>query len=162
MDHNDAQPPGTIRVFLADDNLIVREGVRALIDRHADLQVVGVAADYDEAVSGATAANPQVLVTDIRMPPTFTREGIDAAREVRKRHPGTGVVVLSQYDDPEYAVSLLSEGSAGYAYLLKDGVAEGDQLAEAVRQVASGGSMLDPKIVDALVRPVTGDGDLTP
>ena len=75
MDHNDAQPPGTIRVFLADDNLIVREGVRALIDRHADLQVVGVAADYDEAVSGATAANPQVLVTDIRMPPSFSARG---------------------------------------------------------------------------------------
>src|SRR6267142_1785118 len=131
MDHNDAQPPSTIRVFLADDNLIVREGVRALIDRHADLQVVGVAADYDEAVSGATAANPQVLVTDIRMPPSFTREGIDAAKEVRKRHPGTGVVILSQYEDPEYAVSLLAEGSAGYGYLLKDHVAEGNQLADA-------------------------------
>src|SRR6266513_2570751 len=138
MDHNDAQPPGTIRVFLADDNLIVREGVRALIDRHADLQVVGVAADYDEAVSGATAANPQVLVTDIRMPPSFSREGIDAAKEVRKRHPGTGVVVLSQYEDPEYAVSLLAEGSAGYGYLLKDHVAEGNQLADAIRAVATG------------------------
>jgi CheY-like chemotaxis protein len=90
MDHHDAQPPGTIRVFLADDNLIVREGVRALIDRQAGVQVVGVAADYDEAVSGATAANPQVLVTDIRMPPAFQREGIDAAKEVRKRHPGDG------------------------------------------------------------------------
>src|SRR5215467_3394192 len=110
MDHHDAQPPGTIRVFLADDNLIVREGVRALINRHADLEVVGV-------VSGATAANPQVLVTDIRMPPAFQREGIDAAKEVRKRHPGTGIVILSQYEDPEYAVSLLAEGSAGYGYL---------------------------------------------
>src|SRR6516225_1010438 len=162
MDHNDEQPPGTIRVFLADDNLIVREGVRALIDRHADLQVVGVAADYDEAVNGATAANPQVLVTDIRMPPTFQREGIDAAREVRKRHPGTGVVVLSQYDDPEYAVSLLAEGSAGYGYLLKDRVAEGDQLAEAIRAVATGGTALDPAIVESLVRPVVSPGGLTP
>src|SRR5882724_2254572 len=161
MDHNDAQPPSTIRVFLADDNLIVREGVRALIDRHADLQVVGVAADYDEAVSGATAANPQVLVTDIRMPPSFTREGIDAAREVRKRHPGTGVVVLSQYDDPEYAVSLLAEGSAGYGYLLKDHIAEGDQLADAIRSVATGGTALDPAIVDALVKPVTVHGGLS-
>jgi class 3 adenylate cyclase/CheY-like chemotaxis protein len=124
--------------------------------------VVGVACDYDELVAEAGRLAPQVLVTDIRMPPTFQREGIDAAKELRKRHPGTGVVVLSQYDDPEYAVSLLGEGAAGYAYLLKDGVAEGNQLAEAVRQVASGGSMLDPKIVDALVRPVTGDGDLTP
>src|SRR4249920_1273829 len=162
MDHHDAQAPGTITVFLADDNLIVREGVRALIDRHADLQVVGVAADYDEAVSGATAANPQVLVTDIRMPPSFSREGIDAAKEVRKRHPGTGVVILSQYEDPEYAVSLLAEGSAGYGYLLKDHVAEGNQLADAIRAVATGGTALDPSIVEALVRPVVPPGGLLP
>src|SRR6201987_4763368 len=131
VEQNGAGPHGPISVFLADDNLIVREGVRALINAHKDLNVVGVAADYDELVSGAEATRPQVLVTDIRMPPTFTREGIDAAREVRKRHPGTGVVVLSQYDDPEYAVSLLAEGSAGYGYLLKDRVAEGSQLGDA-------------------------------
>src|SRR5215510_6539352 len=160
MDHNDAQPPDTIRVFLADDNLIVREGVRTLIDRHADLQVIGVAADYDEVVSGAAAARPQVLVTDIRMPPAFQREGIDAAKEIRKRHPGTGVVVLSQYDDPEYAVSLLAEGSAGYGYLLKDHVAEGNQLASAIRAVAAGGTALDPAIVEALVQPVVAPGGL--
>ena len=130
MDHNDAQPPGTITVFLADDNLIVREGVRALLDREADLEVVGVAADYDEPVSGAAAANPQVVVSDIRMPPNFQREGIDACKEIRKRHPGTGIVILTQYDDPDYAISLLAEGAAGYAYLLKDRIAEGDQLAE--------------------------------
>ncbi|MGH9243295.1 MAG: adenylate/guanylate cyclase domain-containing protein [Acidimicrobiales bacterium] len=153
---------GPISVFLADDNAIVREGVRAILALEDDLEVVGVACDYDELVAEAERVAPQVLVTDIRMPPTFQREGIDAAKELRKRHPGTGVVVLSQYDDPEYAVSLLSEGSAGYAYLLKDAVAEGDQLAMAVRQVASGGSVLDPKIVDALVRPVTDDGELTP
>jgi adenylate cyclase len=161
MDHHDAQP-GTIRVFLADDNLIVREGVRALINRHADLEVVGVAEDYDGVVSGATAANPQVLVTDIRMPPAFQREGIDAAKEVRKRHPGTGIVVLSQYEDPEYAVSLLAEGSAGYGYLLKDHVAEGNQLADAIRAVATGGTALDPSIVEALVRPVVPAGGLSP
>jgi class 3 adenylate cyclase/DNA-binding NarL/FixJ family response regulator len=162
MDHHDATPPGTISVFLADDNLIVREGVRALIERHADLRVVGVAADYDEAVSGATSAKPQVLVTDIRMPPTFQREGIDAAKEIRKRHPGTGVVVLSQYEDPEYAVSLLAEGSAGYGYLLKDHVAEGNQLADAIRAVATGGTALDPAIVEALVSPVVPPGGLLP
>ena len=133
MDHHGAGPHGPISVFLADDNLIVREGVRALINAHGDLRVVGVAADFDELVSGAEATQPQVLVTDIRMPPTFQREGIDAAREVRKRHPGTGVVVLSQYEDPEYAVSLLAEGSAGYGYLLKDHVAEGSQLVDAIR-----------------------------
>jgi len=162
MDHHDAQAPGTITVFLADDNLIVREGVRALIDRQADLNIVGVGADYDETVNGATAANPQVLVTDIRMPPTFQREGIDAAKEVRKRHPGTGIVVLSQYEDPEYAISLLAEGSAGYGYLLKDHVAEGNQLADAIRAVATGGTALDPTIVEALVRPVVPPGGLTP
>src|SRR5438270_3995845 len=153
---------GRITVFLADDNLIVREGVRALLGLEADLEVVGVAADYDGLVSGAEEAAPQVIVTDIRMPPSFQREGIDAARQVVKRHPGTGVVVLSQYDDPEYAISLLGEGSEGRAYLLKDRVAEGDQLARAVRAVATGGSMLDPKIVEALVNPVTDTGGLTP
>jgi class 3 adenylate cyclase/ActR/RegA family two-component response regulator len=156
------RPSGTIGVFLADDNLIVREGVRALIECHDDLHVVGVAADYDEVVTGATATEPQVLVTDIRMPPSFQREGIEAAKEVRKRHPGTGVVVLSQYDEPEYAVSLLAEGSAGYGYLLKDRVAEGNQLVDAIRAVATGGTALDPAIVEALVRPVTTAGELLP
>lgn len=149
-----------ISVFLADDNLIVREGVRALLNRERDLEVVGVAADYDELLAGAEAAAPQVLVSDIRMPPTFQREGIEAAKELRKRHPGTGVVILSQYDDPEYAISLLSDGAAGYGYLLKDRLAEGDQLVQAVRAVASGGTALDPAIVNALVSPVTTEGDL--
>ena len=162
VEQNGAGLHGPISVFLADDNLIVREGVRALINARKDLRVVGVAADYDELVSGAEATRPQVVVTDIRMPPTFQREGIDAAREVRKRHPGTGVVVLSQYDDPEYAVSLLAEGSAGYGYLLKDHVAEGSQLVDAIRVVATGGTALDPAIVEALVTPVVPDGGLLP
>lgn len=153
---------GTITVFLADDNLIIREGVKALVQRQPDLEVVGVAADYDELIAGAEAAAPQVVVTDIRMPPTFQREGIEAAKEVRKRHPGTGVVILSQYDDPEYAIALLSEGAAGYGYLLKDRLAEGDQLVQAIRSVATGGSALDPAIVNALVQPVTDDGEMTP
>ncbi len=148
-------------MFLADDNLIVRTGVRALLGLQADLEVVGVAGDYDELVSGAGAAVPNVVVTDVRMPPTFQREGIDAAIELRKRHPGTGIVILSQYDDPEYAISLLSEGAAGCAYLLKDRVAEGDELAQAVRAVATGGSMLDPRIVQSLVEPVAGTGGLS-
>ena len=151
-----------IAVFLADDNLIIREGVRALLAMEDDLEIAGVASDYAGLLSGAQDAAPQVVVTDIRMPPTFQREGIDAAKEVRKRHPGTGIVILSQYDDPEYAISLLGEGAAGYAYLLKDRVADGDQLARAIREVASGGSMLDPKIVQALVQPVSREGDLSP
>jgi adenylate cyclase len=150
-----------ITVFLADDNVIVREGVRALLALEPDLDVVGTADDYDSLLAGAEEAAPQVLVTDIRMPPSFQQEGIQAAKELRKRHPGTGVVVLSQYDDPDYAVSLLSDGAAGYAYLLKDRVGEGDQLARAVREVATGGSVLDPKIVEALVVPVTDDAGLT-
>jgi class 3 adenylate cyclase/DNA-binding NarL/FixJ family response regulator len=158
MDHTKSAP---ITVFLADDNLIVREGVRALIQRSPDLIVVGMAEDYDGVISGATTTNPHVLVTDIRMPPSFQREGIDAAKEVRKRHPGTGVVVLSQYEDPEYAVSLLAEGSAGYGYLLKDHVAKGTQLADAIRAVATGGTALDPAIVQALVQPVVAPGGLT-
>jgi class 3 adenylate cyclase/DNA-binding NarL/FixJ family response regulator len=155
-------PEARISVFLADDNLIVREGVRALIGSAGDMEVVGVAGDYDGLVAGAEQAAPQVVVTDIRMPPTFQREGIEAAKQVRKRHPGTGIVVLSQYDEPDYAISLLSEGAAGYAYLLKDRVAEGDQLFRAIRAVTTGGSMLDPRIVEALVRPASLGTDLTP
>jgi class 3 adenylate cyclase/ActR/RegA family two-component response regulator len=156
-----ADNTSAITVFLADDNVLVREGVRALIDRQSDLRIVGVAADYDETVAGATATAPNVLVTDIRMPPSFNREGIDAAKEVRKRHPGTGIVILSQYDDPEYAVALLAEGSAGYGYLLKDNLAQGNQLIEAIRMVATGGTALDPSIVESLVRPVASNSELS-
>ena len=147
----------TITVFLADDNLLVREGVRALLGIEKDLEVVGVAADFDELIAGATELMPQVLVTDIRMPPNFQDEGIEAAKEIRKRHPGTGVVVLSQYDEPEYAIALLGDGAAGYAYLLKDRVCDGNRLARAIREVATGGSMLDPEIVEALVSPARNE-----
>ncbi len=164
-------PDDKITVFLADDNLIVREGVRALLNLQPDLEVVGVASDYDGIIEyydalktverdehGERMPPPQVLVTDIRMPPNFTSEGILAAKEVRRRYSGTGTVILSQYDDPEYAVSLLAEGAEGYAYLLKDRVGEGDQLAHAVRAVATGKSVLDPKIIEAMVRPVATGG----
>ncbi|HEX4493587.1 MAG TPA: adenylate/guanylate cyclase domain-containing protein [Acidimicrobiia bacterium] len=150
-----------ITVFLADDSLLVREGVRALLNLQADLEVVGVAEDFDGVLTGCDDTEPNVLVTDIRMPPSFQNEGIEAARSVRLKHPGTGVVVLSQYDEPEYAIALLNDGAAGYAYLLKDRVGDGDQLVRAVREVATGGSMLDPAIVNALVSPVRADGELT-
>ena len=149
-----------ITVLLADDNLLIREGVKALIDLSNDIEVIGVAAEYQELLEAADQNPPQVLVTDIRMPPNFQREGIEAAKVVRKMHPGTGVVILSQYDDPEYAIALLSEGADGYAYLLKDRVAEGDQLARAIREVATGGSMLDPRIVESLTAPIASDGNL--
>ncbi len=142
-----------ITVLLADDNLIVREGVRALLGRDSSLEVIGVAADYDEVVRQALALRPQVLVTDIRMPPTFQDEGIEAAREVRARLPGTGVVVLSAFDDPEYAVELLADGADGYAYLLKDHVSDAALLGQAIRKVAAGGSVLDPAIVQELLSP---------
>jgi class 3 adenylate cyclase/DNA-binding NarL/FixJ family response regulator len=149
-----------ISILLADDSLLVREGVKALLAVEPDLDVVGVAEDYDTLLAGADSWRPQVLVTDIRMPPNFQNEGIEAAKLVRKQYPGTGVVILSQYDEPEYAISLLSDGAAGYAYLLKDRVGDGDQLARAVREVATGGSMLDPAIVNSLVAPARGDGEL--
>src|SRR5579864_8660835 len=156
-----AMARAAITVFLADDNVIVREGVRALLGLTDDVEVVGVASDYDGLIEGAATAAPQVVVTDIRMPPTFTDEGIKGAKEVRKRLPGTGVVILSQYDEPEYAISLLSEDAAGYAYLLKDRVADGDQLVRAIQTVSTGGSMLDPRIVEAMMRPVTERGELS-
>ena len=145
---------------MADDSLFVREGVRALLASQPDFEVVGVAEDFDGLIAGCDATEPQVLVTDIRMPPNFQNEGIEAAKLVRKSHPGTGVVILSQYDEPEYAISLLSEGAAGYAYLLKDRVGDGDTLCRAVREVATGGSMLDPAIVNAIVAPARSDDEL--
>jgi adenylate cyclase len=146
-------------VLLADDNLIVREGVQALLRRDPTIEIIGVT-DYDELIGQAVALAPQVLVTDIRMPPTFMDEGIEAVKEVRKRLPRTGVVVLSQYDSPEYAVELLSSGAAGYASLVRDRLADSDELAGAIREVAAGGSMLDPEIVRALVSPALTDGTL--
>lgn len=155
-------PQATISVFLADDNVIVREGVRALLARANDITVVGVADDLDSLISGAVLHTPHVVVSDIRMPPNFQSEGIEGCKEIRKRLPGTGVVILSQFDDPDYAIALLSGGAAGYAYLLKDRIAEGDQLLAAIRSVATGGSMLDPSIVDAMVRPAVRNSGLDP
>jgi class 3 adenylate cyclase/ActR/RegA family two-component response regulator len=149
-----------ISVFLADDSLLVREGVRALLALQPDLEVVGVAEDFDTLVAGAAETRPDVVVTDIRMPPNFQNEGIEAAKIVRMQNPGTGVVVLSQFDEPEYAIALLADGAAGYAYLLKDRVGDGDQLVRAVREVATGGSMLDPAIVNSMVKPARKEGEL--
>src|SRR4051794_26052249 len=132
-----------------------------MLARAPAVEVLGVAADYDELVETAARLAPQVVVTDIRMPPTFQDEGIEAAKEVRRRIPGMGVVILSQYDDPEYAVALLADGAAGFAYLLKERVGDGDQLGRAIREVAAGGSMLDPEIVSALLAPARDDGQLT-
>ncbi len=152
----------SIRVLLADDNVIVREGVRALLARVNDIDVIATADDLPSLVAAAIEHEPDVVVSDIRMPPNFQSEGIDGCKEIRKNLPGTGIVILSQFDDPDYAIALLDEGSAGYAYLLKDRVAEGDQLMAAIRAVATGGSMLDPSIVDAIMRPARHTGGLDP
>jgi adenylate cyclase len=140
----------TIRVVLGDDNVLVREGVRALLEATDGIEVVGVAADAPSLVETAADLEPDVVVTDIKMPPLFQLEGIEAAHEIRSRHPGTGVVVLSAHDDEAYALALLGGGERGLAYLLKDRLGEGDELARAIREVASGGSAVDPTIAARL------------
>jgi DNA-binding NarL/FixJ family response regulator len=138
-------------VVLAEDSLLVREGIRRVLDRQDDLQVVGEATDLPELERAVEELGPDVVVTDVRMPPTSTDEGIRAARTLRTTHPRLGVVVLSQYAEPGYANALLEGGSAGRAYLLKERVSDPRQLAEAVRAVAQGGSMIDPAVVEVLV-----------
>jgi DNA-binding NarL/FixJ family response regulator len=140
-----------LRVVLADDSLLVREGVRKLLDHQPGITVVGSCGDLGTLLATVDAERPDVVVTDVRMPPTGTDEGIQAAARIRVGHPGTGVVVLSQYADPDYALPLFEHGSAGRAYLLKDTVGEAGQLADAVRAVADGRSVVDPAVVEALV-----------
>ena len=142
----------TIRVALAEDNVLLREGLSRLIAANDDLDLVGVAGDLPEMLAVVGEQVPDVVVTDIRMPPTGTDEGIQAAAWIRERYPDVGVVVLSQYTAPGYAVTLLEHGSAGRAYLLKERVAGADELARAIRSVAQGGSVIDPLVVDELVR----------
>jgi DNA-binding NarL/FixJ family response regulator len=140
-----------IRVVLAEDNLLVREGVKGLLESHPDLEVAAVCEDYDSLLQAIEKEKPDVVLTDIRMPPTGTDEGIRVAEQLRETNPDVGVVVLSQYDEPAYALSLLERGSAGRAYLLKERVSDLDQLARAIKEVAQGGSVIDPKVVEALV-----------
>jgi DNA-binding NarL/FixJ family response regulator len=140
-----------IRVVLAEDNVLLREGMSRLVQGHDDLELVGVCGDLPTLLALIDEEKPDVVVTDIRMPPTGTDEGIRAAAHLRVKHPSIGVVVLSQYANPAYAVALLDEGSEGRAYLLKERVADVEELLVAIRQVAQGGSIIDPKVVDALV-----------
>ena len=141
----------SIRVLIADDNLLVREGVRALLGELDDIAVIGLAATHDELLDAVAAGDPDVVVTDICMPPTNTDEGIRAALAIRQSHPKAGVVVLSQYDEPAHAIALLQDGVAGRAYLLKERIAQPGQLAEAIRAVAAGGSVIDPRIVESML-----------
>ena len=139
-----------IRVVLGEDNVLVREGVRALLNSYDDIEVVGVAEDAPTLLAAASEHVPDVVVTDIKMPPSFQLEGIDCAHAIRGEHPGTGVVVLSAHDDEAYAIALLGGGHSGLAYLLKDRIAQGDELVRAIREVAAGGSAVDPTIAERL------------
>ncbi|HEX6330482.1 MAG TPA: response regulator transcription factor [Actinomycetota bacterium] len=140
-----------VRVVFAEDNFLVREGTAALLQGAEEIELVGTAADLDGLLTAVEEHRPEAVLTDIRMPPTNTTEGIDAARRIRQEHPDIGVVVLSQYAEEEYAYDLLREGAAGLGYLLKERVADLDELVRALTEVAKGGSVLDPKVVEALV-----------
>ncbi|MFL5864839.1 MAG: response regulator [Solirubrobacteraceae bacterium] len=139
-----------MRVIIADDSVLLREGVTRLLEA-AGFDVVGHAADREELMRKARAHKPDVAIIDIRMPPTHTDEGLQAARAIRQELPGTGVVVLSAHMEQAYALELLGDDAAGVGYLLKDRVSDGDRFADAVRRVAEGGSALDPEVVSQML-----------
>jgi DNA-binding NarL/FixJ family response regulator len=156
-----------IRLVLADDHYLVREGVRRLLETRPEFEVVAVCGDLESLLAAVDAERPEVVVTDIRMPPDGTDEGIQAAERLRETHPDVGVVVLSQYASPKYVLALLEGGSGRRAYLLKERVSDVEQLAGAIHTVAEGGSVIDSKVVDALVAETARDdesplGQLTP
>jgi len=140
-----------IRIVIAEDNYLVREGVVRLLDGEAEVEVVAACGDLDSLLAAVDEHSPDVVLTDIRMPPTGTDEGVRAANELRVRHPDVGVVVLSQFVEPAYALALLDQGSDRRAYLLKERVSDIDQLLRAIREVAAGGSVIDPRVVETLV-----------
>jgi DNA-binding NarL/FixJ family response regulator len=141
----------TLRVVFAEDNYLVREGTSALLREVGEVELVGVVADLQGLMDAVEEQIPDVVLTDIRMPPTHTTEGIAAAKRIRAEHPAIGVLVLSQFADEDYAYDLLKEGAAGLGYLLKERVAEIEELVRALKEVAAGGSVLDPKVVESLV-----------
>ena len=140
-----------IRVVLAEDNYLLREGVRRLFEADPDVEMVAACEGLDELLAAVAAESPDVVITDIRMPPTGTDEGIRAATELRTSNPDTGVIVLSQYSDPAYALALFEEGSERRGYLLKERVSDLEQIRAAILEVHRGGSVIDPKVVEALV-----------
>jgi DNA-binding NarL/FixJ family response regulator len=153
-----------VKVVLADDSVLLREGVARILEE-SGFDVVGQAGNPDELMLKVRSYSPDVAVVDIRMPPTHTDEGLRAAKEIRERHPGVGVLVLSQYVEPEYAMDLLADSAEGVGYLLKDRISDVKEFASSVRRVAEGGSALDPSVVSQLVGRRRGDdpvSDLTP
>jgi DNA-binding NarL/FixJ family response regulator len=150
-----------LRLVVADDNFLVREGLAALLAEVGDIEVVAMAGDPVSLMRAVQDTSPDAVLTDIRMPPTHTNEGIVAAKRIRAEHPGVGVVVLSQYVEEDYAFELLVDGVTGLGYLLKERVGDVAELVRALREVARGGSVLDPQVVEALVaRKRTGDGPI--
>jgi DNA-binding NarL/FixJ family response regulator len=141
----------TLKVVFAEDHYLVREGTAALLREIDDIELVEVVSDADALLKAVEEHTPQAVLTDIRMPPSHSDEGIRAAREIRERWPETGVLVLSQYSEEEYAFELLKDGAEGLGYLLKERVGDVDELARALHEVARGGSVLDPKVVEGLV-----------
>jgi DNA-binding NarL/FixJ family response regulator len=140
-----------LRVVFADDNYLVRQGTAALLATSPDVELVETVGDPSALLASVNSRKPDAVLTDIRMPPTFTTEGIETARQIRARHPGIGVVVLSQYAEEEYAFDLLKDGVSGLGYLLKERVSEIDEVVRALHEVARGGSALDPKVVEGLL-----------
>src|SRR3712207_5090988 len=140
-----------VRVVLAEDNYLVREGVAALLGETPEVELLEAVADPEGLHRAVAVHKPDAVLTDIRMPPTFTTEGIEAAKRIRKEFPGTGVVVLSQYVEADYAFDLLADGVEGRGYLLKERVSQLDELVRALHDVARGGSALDPKVVEGLL-----------
>ena len=139
------------RVALADDNLLVREGLEQVLATETEIDVVASCADLPSLLKAVETGSPDVVVTDIRMPPSQTDEGIQAATLLRRTHPEVGVIVLSQYADPSYALTLLELGSESRGYMLKERVHDRAQLVAAIETVAEGGSVIDPSVVDVLV-----------
>lgn len=140
------------RVVFAEDNLLVREGVRRLLEAQDGIEVAAVCEDLDSLLRAVDEHAPDVVLTDIRMPPANSDEGIRASERLRDTHPGIGVVVLSQHADPQYALAFLERGASRRGYLLKERVSDPEQLVNALHEVARGGSVIDPKIVEALVQ----------
>jgi DNA-binding NarL/FixJ family response regulator len=147
-----------VRVVVADDALILREGLARLLTE-AGFEVVGLAGDAEQLLAVVEEQQPDIAIVDIRMPPTHTNEGLHAAREIRSRWPAVGVIVLSQYLQPSYAFELLEHGAEGVGYLLKDRLSDLEELTSSVRRVAEGGSVLDPSVVAQLVDRPRGDED---
>jgi len=162
-----ARPEARLRVLLAEDQFLTREGTRRLLEERDDVEVVGTAEDFASVIAEARRLEPDVVVMDVKMPPTYTMEGIEAAHRIRAERPRTGVLVLTQHDDEAYVWALLGRGVAGLGYLHKVRVGDLDQLVRALREVASGGSVLDPRIVEQLLahrsrKPGSAIATLTP